>query len=109
MPHIVFRNLEKDKFEEIAKELGDSIYLIANCPIDKVTFNLIDSYTIISQKDAQKFCFVDISYIERPTDVQEKIAQTIDTTLRNHGKDNIAINFNFFNKQAYYDNMVLKK
>lgn len=108
MPHIVFRNLKKDVFEKIAFELGESIYKIANCPIDKVTFNLLDSYTIIKEKDSNKFCYVDISYIERDSDVQEKIAQTIDDTLRANGKDNIAINFNFFNKLAYYDNMKLK-
>ncbi|MEG0283739.1 MAG: DUF1904 family protein [Erysipelotrichales bacterium] len=109
MPHIVFRNLEKNNFEKIVNELKETLPDIIGCPNHKITYNLIESYTLIDQKDSNLFTFVNISYIERPKDIQDKVALTLDTALRALGKDNIAINFTYLNKQAYYDNMEQKK
>lgn len=109
MPHIVFRNLEKEKFELIAEQLKESLYKTIDCPIDKVTFSLIETSTIIANKNSDEFCYVDISYFERPMEVQDYVAATIDNLLRKNDKENIAINFNYFNKDSYYDNMNKRK
>ncbi len=105
MPHLVFRNIEKDVFVDRVKEFSKKATAIIGCPEDWITLSYIDnSLTYVCGEDqTSNNIFVEVNWFERPKEIKDSLAKLINDSFKKDNSD-IIIVFKILDKENYYEN-----
>ncbi len=105
MPHLVFKNVEKEVFVSKVQEFSKKATEIIGCPEDWITINHDGNMLtyVAGEEMTANNIFVEVSWFDRPKETKDKLAMLINDTFKKDNCD-IMITFKILTKETYYEN-----
>lgn len=103
MPHLNFKNIERNKVKQLCKELTPQLAKEIDCPEDWITFSHMESQTFVQGEDNDDIVFVNVEWFPRTQEVQDKVASVLHNGVVETGSKEVVIIFNELKKEAYYE------
>lgn len=92
MPRIVARGIKKEDLKKVSTELFDTISNIIERPRDAFTLDLVESIAILDGEEISR-ASIEISWVARPVEVCEKVANAVSELIKPLGYDTTMISF----------------
>ncbi len=105
MPHLVFKNVEKEVFVSKAEEFTKKATEVIGCPEDWITLTYVgDTLTFCECKEmTDSNMFVEVNWFDRPQEIKDNLSMLIHNTFKKDGRD-IMIIYNTLTRENYYEN-----
>lgn len=103
MPHLNFKNIERNKVKQLCNDLTAQLAKVIECPEDWITFNHIDSQTFVQGVENDEIVFVNVEWFPRTQEVQDKVASIIHNGATGTGAKEVVIIFHDLKKESYYE------
>jgi hypothetical protein len=104
MPQIKIRGIEKEKIFSISTELINELENIIGCPKDYFTLEHVSSEFIKEGALYESYPFVEVAWFDRGQEIQDKVAECINSFIHSIGCINVDIFFTIFKENCYYEN-----
>lgn len=92
MPRILVKGMPKEDLKKISKELFDTIATIIERPREAFTLDLVESVSILDGEELNRV-HIEISWVSRPTEVCQKVAEATNELLKQFNYDKVIIYF----------------
>lgn len=92
MPRIVVKGMPKEDLKKVSKELFDAIATIIERPREAFTLDLVESVAILDGEELSRV-HVEVSWVSRPKEMCERVANAINELLAPFGYDKVIIYF----------------
>ena len=103
MPHLNFKNIERNKVKQLCKELTPQLAKEIDCPEDWITFSHMESQTFVQGEENDDIVFVNVEWFPRTQEVQDKVASVLHNGVVETGAKEVVIIFHDLKKEAYYE------
>lgn len=104
MPHFVFTGVKKNDLLVISKDITTDLSSIINLPRRSIVINLNETTNICEGEISDPPTTVDIYWFDRPQEIQDECAKSINTYLANLGYSDIEIMFHTIQPAKCYFN-----
>lgn len=104
MPFIKFHFVDRQKLASVSKTLTDGIQEVVKCPRENIVLEVIHSDYINNGSVDQGWPFVEVTWFQRPPEVQDEVAQIIYDCLENAGYESADVHFGYLVPENYYEN-----
>ncbi len=106
MPHLRFRGLPRETVKQISKPLVATLSPLVASPADQFTLEFIPSEFVHQGQVGGGYPIVEVLWLERPLEIQDKVAEQITMALRAQvgAAQDICVMFTWLNGRQYYEN-----
>ncbi|ERK57067.1 hypothetical protein HMPREF1983_01207 [Gemella bergeri ATCC 700627] len=102
MPRIVAKGIKKADLKKISGELFDTISNIIERPREAFTLDLVETVAISDGEELSRVR-IEISWVARPVEVCEKVAQAVNNLIKPLNYDRVMVSFNDIDLKKEFD------
>lgn len=101
MPHMNFKNISVEDVKIISKDYNKALSEAFNCPETDITYDAINSVSIINGEIINGDKTIIIQMFDRPKEIRDKVMQILTDFFKE-----VTIIFEIINVNMYYENGV---
>lgn len=103
MPQLIFKGVKRDDVISLSKNLSNILAEISDTPVDYFTFERPNTEHFSFGEIFEMYPLIEIIQFNRGKNVEEKMAQLIQSEIKKLGYDECEVYFTHIEKEDYYE------
>lgn len=104
MPFLRFHAVDKQQLALVSQNMVDRLEEAIKCPREHIVLEVLSTDFVVDGKIVEGYPYVEISYFERPLEIQDQVAEIIYSCLKEAGYTDTDVHFTYLIARNYYEN-----